>query len=177
MVLDKLVEKDNLVFCTDSNVHHPAWDPLRKADAAGKRLYDWLHKNDLQAFNDGAVTRVSGSLRSTPDVTFGRTAVPTQLRPHQRQRRQRSKLWYVPNGADDEPHTIGSSDHLPIGLDIPLHRPPVSERRRPRWAFKKRTGLPGRRRQRMPFRTSRATHGSVPTEWLQYSETSCTRRR
>ena len=84
--LDKLIEKDNLVVCTDSNVHHPAWDPLRKADAAGKRLHEWLCKNDLQVFNDGAVTRISGSLRSTPDVTFGRTAVPTQLRPHQRQR-------------------------------------------------------------------------------------------
>ena len=81
--LSPLVNQPHLVFGADVNVHHPDWDPLRKADAAGKRLHAWLQKHGLRSFNDGSVTRVWNTTRSTPDVTFGRVTCAEEL-----QRRQ-----------------------------------------------------------------------------------------
>ena len=108
------------IICGDFNSHCPLWDPFLDEDQDGKDIYDWVNNNDFTIANTGSATRINpgdGSL-SSPDITLCHVEMVNKIE------------W--------RPEPKGSSDHLPITIDISIK--PVNNQSRKQhtyWNYKK----------------------------------------
>ena len=106
----------------DLNGLSQMWDPIQPQDQRGDEILDWILDNDLHILNDGSATRNSGITgnESTPDIFICGSNWSAKT------------SWRLA-----EP--IGSSDHLPILIEInhKIHYKPVV----PRTARWRRNGV------------------------------------
>ena len=95
------------------NRHSQLWDPLQPPDSSGETIWDWILDDDLHILNNGSTTRTSHitSNSSIPDISLCGSKCSVKI------------SWKLTEA-------IGSSDHLPIAIEInhKIHYQPVIPR-------------------------------------------------
>ena len=123
--LDKVPSSPETIIFGDFNAHDPLWDHRQPKDSRGEALLDWTFERDMNILNDGSHTRLN--TRSSPLTSPPPPPSHTKPPPPANQNKTEGKSspditiagskwsskcsWFTVEG-------IGSSDHLPICINI-----------------------------------------------------------